>query len=98
MQKELDLRIRMHDDCWGQGGCFEESQCMTCVSFRGFPGPVLQTMAQDPLGRCLSKRQSKLIKTCLYGGKSIPSFFPSLSLLKQREVINTMKSVYEVQE
>lgn len=48
MQKELDLRGRMHDDWWGQGGCSEEPHCMTCVSLRGFPGPVLQTMAQDP--------------------------------------------------
>lgn len=92
MQKELDLGGRMHDDC------FEESHCMTCVSLRGFPGPVLQTMAEDPSGRCLSKRQSKLIKMCLNGGKSIPSLFPSLSLLKQREVINTMKSAFELQE
>lgn len=98
MQKELDLGGRMHDDCWGQRGCFEESHCMTCVSLRGFPGPVLQTRAQDPSGRCLSKRQSKLIKMCLNGGKSIPSLFPSLSLLKQREVINTMKSAFELQE
>lgn len=48
-QKELDLRGRMHDDWWGQGGgCSEEPHCMTHVCHLGGSDQVLQTMAQDP--------------------------------------------------